>query len=226
MDSESTSPEAQTSSSLRSRASRIITVKHRSVFYPLVIFFVLANITLPFAVNCVLLGLLFAWLLLVVMHARNPAFLGARLGRSAGRTADRIRAFPPELLLILVIVYICIASKLPFPLEGTWLAERWAAIIYSLALVFGAAFDHLGGTRATRNGGLRNWLKARFSRRSVAEAGTQEVKNLEAAESEYLDSIELLNLMTEEEEAWHKAQQERWRTWIAEETERFRGELH
>jgi hypothetical protein len=233
MDSDTTTPITSTTSSAsrsRSRASRIITVKHRSVFYPLVILFVLANI-LHFALGCTLLGLLFAWLLLVFLHARNPTLLGQRLGSRAERTIDRIRAFPPELLLILAIIYITFASKLPFPPADTWLAERWPPIIYTLALVFGASLDHVGGTRPRPNRGVRNWLKRVFSRRSgtetVAEQDeTQDVTDLEPVEPERMDTAEIINSMSEEEEAWHRAQQERWKNWIAEETERFRGDFH
>ncbi|MFT5130497.1 MAG: hypothetical protein ACI8W8_004128 [Rhodothermales bacterium] len=229
MDPESTTPDSSTASRLRSRASRIITVKHRSVFYPLVIFFVLANICLSFAVNCVLMGLLFAWLLLVIIHVRNPAFLGARLGRSASRTADRIRAFPLELLQVVTIVYITVSSKLPFPPGDSWLAERWAPITYTLALVLGAALDHVGNTRPQAGRGIRRWLKRIFSRKPSQETSNKEQQDVSIVSRDAplrLDSSELINLMTAEEEAWHLAQQERWRDWIAEETERFRGDFH
>jgi hypothetical protein len=230
MDSESTTPETPSASSMRSRASRIITVKHRSVFYPLLIFFVFANICLPPAATYTLLGLLFGWLLLIMLHARNPVLLGARLGRSAERAGDRIRAFPPELLQIAVIVYITIADRLPFPPPESWLTERWAPITYTLALVFGAALDHVGLTRPRSDRGFRRWLKRVFSRREASAATEHEepheVTILESSDSIHLETSEIIDLMTEEEEAWHKAQQERWRDWIAEETERFRGEAH
>lgn len=230
MDPESTTLDTPSASKMRSRASRIITVKHRSVFYPLVILFVLANICLPFAVTCTLLGLLLGWLLLVMMHARSHTLLGPRLGPSAERAADRVRAFPPELLQILVISYITIADHLPFPPAETWLADRWPPITYTLALVFGAALDHIGGTRPRTGRGVRHWLKRLLSRRpssTVAEHNApHDVTILEPSESVRLESSEIIDLMTEEEEAWHKAQQQRWREWIAEETERFRGEAH
>ena len=231
MDSEPIATDAQRTASaenMHSRASRIITVKHRSVFYPLVILFVFANIVHFFAA-CTLLGLVLVWLLLIFAHHRNPTLLGPGLGSKAKRAADRIRAFPPELLQILSIVYITVASELPFPPEGTWLHERWLSILYTLALVLGAALDQVGSTRPRRHRGLRQWLKAKFSRTSEPEMEDEELREVSMVTPEgpiELDSSDIINIMTAEEEAWHEAQQLRWTTWIAEETERFRGDLH